>query len=62
MDSKKICFTCDLNDDPKLISEYKKYHEAVWPQILESIVDSGFRQLGWRLDGRAFCAGKRRRP
>jgi L-rhamnose mutarotase len=39
--SKKVCYTCDLKDDPKLIADYKKYHEAVWPEITKSIRDSG---------------------
>ncbi|WP_372753205.1 L-rhamnose mutarotase [Mariniflexile sp.] len=38
---KKYCFALDLVDDAKLIEEYKKYHENVWPEIIDSIKDAG---------------------
>ncbi len=43
MDSKKICYACDLVDNPELIEEYKRYHAKgnAWPEITESIKDSG---------------------
>jgi L-rhamnose mutarotase len=43
MDSQKICFTCDLVDNPELIEEYKRYHAKgnAWPEITKSIKDSG---------------------
>ena len=43
MDTQRYCYSCDLKDDPKLISEYKKYHtqENVWPEITQSIKDAG---------------------
>ena len=31
----------DLKNDPHLISEYEAHHRAVWPEILESIKESG---------------------
>ncbi|MFW0715038.1 L-rhamnose mutarotase [Pedobacter sp. N23S346] len=34
---RRYCFTLDLIDDDKLISEYKQYHLAIWPEIKESI-------------------------
>lgn len=39
--SRRFCFTLDLKEDPKLIAEYKKYHEKIWPEITESIKSSG---------------------
>ena len=42
---KRFCFALDLKDDPELISEYKKYHENVWPEILSSLKDSGIEEL-----------------
>jgi len=36
---------CDLKDDPKLIAEYKKHHEKVWPEIIKSIKDSGIKNM-----------------
>jgi L-rhamnose mutarotase len=39
--TRRFCLTLDLKDDPALIAEYKKYHEKIWPEITESIKDSG---------------------
>ncbi len=39
------CLTLDLADDPELIAEYKRHHENVWPEIVESIRSSGVRDL-----------------
>ena len=43
MVSKKICYTCDLIDNPELIEKYKGYHskEKAWPEITKSIRDAG---------------------
>jgi L-rhamnose mutarotase len=38
---RRFCLTLDLKDDPNLIAEYKRHHESVWPEIIESIKDSG---------------------
>jgi len=37
----RYCFALDLKNDEQLISEYEKYHRAVWPEIVDSIKDSG---------------------
>lgn len=42
---KKHCFALDLVDDAQLIEEYKTYHQAVWPEIIKSIKDSGIEDL-----------------
>ena len=42
---EKYCLALDLKDDPKLIETYKKYHQSVWPEILESIKNSGIEDL-----------------
>src|SRR5262249_1383059 len=42
---RRYCLTLDLKDDPKLIAEYKKYHEKIWPEITRSIRDSGIEDL-----------------
>ena len=39
--NRRHCLTLDLKNDPKLIAEYKKYHQHVWPEILQSLRDSG---------------------
>jgi L-rhamnose mutarotase len=43
--NQRYCFTLDLKDDPKLIAEYKKYHEKIWPEITRSIKDAGIEDL-----------------
>jgi L-rhamnose mutarotase len=42
---KRYCLTLDLRDDPKLISEYKRYHQRIWPEITESIRGSGIEDM-----------------
>lgn len=42
---RRYCLTLDLKDDPKLIQEYKRYHENVWPEITRSIKDSGIENM-----------------
>jgi L-rhamnose mutarotase len=37
----RYCLALDLKDDPELIAEYEKYHEAIWPDIHKSITKSG---------------------
>jgi L-rhamnose mutarotase len=39
--NRRYCLALDLQDDPQLIAEYKSYHERVWPEIAQSIRDSG---------------------
>jgi L-rhamnose mutarotase len=42
---KRYCLTVDLKTDPKLIAEYRQYHERIWPEITQSIKDSGIEDL-----------------
>lgn len=42
---KKFCFALDLKNDPDLIAEYESYHQEVWPEVLESIRDSGITDM-----------------
>jgi L-rhamnose mutarotase len=39
--TRRYCLTLDLKNDPRLIAEYKQYHENVWPEISESMKESG---------------------
>lgn len=39
--SQRYCLTLDLQDDPRLINEYKRYHERIWPEITASLKQSG---------------------
>lgn len=43
MNSKRICYACDLVDNPELIELYKHYHskDNIWHEITKSIKDSG---------------------
>ena len=43
--TQRYCLTLDLKDDPKLIAEYKRYHEEIWPEITQSIKDSGIEDM-----------------
>ncbi|TXE10482.1 L-rhamnose mutarotase [Gelidibacter salicanalis] len=45
MKTHRHCFALDLINDDELISAYKKHHENVWPEIVESITDSGILNL-----------------
>ena len=41
---KKYCLALDLKDDPQKINTYIKYHQQVWPEINQSIKDSGIQK------------------
>jgi L-rhamnose mutarotase len=43
--NRRFCLTLDVKNDPKLIAQYKKYHEKIWPEITESIKDSGIEDM-----------------
>lgn len=42
---KKYCLALDLINDSKLIEEYIAFHQNVWPEIIESIKESGILNL-----------------
>jgi L-rhamnose mutarotase len=49
------CLALDLVEDPALIAEYEEWHRAVWPEILQSIRDSGIEVMEiYRLENRLF--------
>lgn len=51
----KYYLTLDLKDDPALIADYERYHEAIWPEIHASIVGSGITGMEiYRFDTRLF--------
>ena len=51
----RYALTLDLKNDPTLIAEYEAYHQQVWPEILQSIRDSGIEQMEiYRLGNRLF--------
>lgn len=43
--TRRYCLTLDLKDDPRLIAEYKRYHEKIWPEITDSIKNSGIEDM-----------------
>lgn len=51
----KYCLALDLKDDETLIAEYEKQHQAVWPEVVDSIKDSGITSLEiYRVFNRLF--------
>lgn len=38
---KRFCYTLDLKDNSKLKEEYIKHHSNVWPEIINSLKESG---------------------
>ena len=42
---KRYCLTLDLKNDPELIQEYEKFHKQVWPEVINSIRDSGIMNM-----------------
>lgn len=52
---RKYALALDLKDDDELIRQYEKYHKQVWPEILESIKNSGIQNMEiYRTDNRLF--------
>jgi L-rhamnose mutarotase len=43
--TRRYCLTLDLKNDLALITEYRKYHEKIWPEITRSIKDSGIEDM-----------------
>jgi L-rhamnose mutarotase len=52
---KRYCLALDLKDDAGLIAAYENYHQHVWPEIIDSIKDSGINVLDiYRTGNRLF--------
>ena len=49
--TRRYTLTLDLKDDPRLIAEYKRYHQKIWPEITRSIKDAGILDLEIYLHG-----------
>lgn len=41
----RYCLTLDLQNDPAKIAEYKRHHEAIWPEVKASLFDSGVTDM-----------------
>ncbi|MDF1574848.1 MAG: L-rhamnose mutarotase [Bacteroidales bacterium] len=52
---KRFCKTLSLEDDPKLIAEYKRVHmpDNIWPEITRGMIEVGI------LDMEIYIAGTR---
>ncbi len=51
----RYCLALDLKDDPLLIAAYDEYHQAVWPEVIESIKSAGIQALEiYRVANRLF--------
>jgi L-rhamnose mutarotase len=37
----RYCLTLDLKNDETAISEYKRYHVKIWPEIRDSLIEAG---------------------
>ena len=51
----KYVLALDLVDEPQLIKEYEDYHQAVWPEIIASIKDSGITNMEIHRFGNRLC-------
>jgi len=52
---KRHCLALDLKNDVELITAYEEYHQNVWPEILQSLSDSGIQNMEiYRISNRLF--------
>jgi L-rhamnose mutarotase len=52
---KRYCYALDLTPDPSLIEEYEEHHRKVWPEVLDSIRQSGILSMEiFRVENRLF--------
>lgn len=52
---KKHCLALDLKDDDALIAKYEEYHTKVWPEVLDSLTNSGINHMEiYRVGNRLF--------
>jgi L-rhamnose mutarotase len=52
---KRFCFALDLKSDPELIEAYEQRHQDIWPEIRDSILQSGIQSLEiYRIENRLF--------
>ena len=49
----RYCLALDMPADPALIAEYEEWHRKVWPEIKQSIFDSGIDSMDiYRIENR----------
>lgn len=55
MPSCRYGLALDLKDDPESINAYEKHHQAVWPDILDSLKQAGIIRMDiFRIMNRLF--------
>ena len=55
MSAQKVCFL--LRIDPERIPEYVEVHRRVWPELLEALRDSGYRNYSMFVDPSGLLVG-----
>lgn len=48
---QRHCLTLDLKNDETAISEYKRYHVKIWPEVKQSLFDAGVVEMEIYLSG-----------
>lgn len=52
---KRHCLALDLKNDKNLIAAYEEYHRNVWPEVLDSLTNSGIDHMEiYRISNRLF--------
>ncbi|WP_437398737.1 L-rhamnose mutarotase [Flagellimonas lutimaris] len=52
---RRYCLALDLVDDEESIKAYEAHHKKVWPEIVESIKESGIQEMEiYRIGNRMF--------
>ena len=49
---KEYALTINLKDDPEKIEQYKAYHRAIWPEVLDCLKKVGITKMDIYLLGR----------
>ena len=50
----RAVLTLDLKDDPAVVASYRWHHARIWPEVAESLRQSGIREMEIFLLGRAL--------
>jgi len=45
------CLTLDLKNDETAISEYRRYHVKIWPEVRDSLIEAGVVDMEIYLTG-----------
>lgn len=55
MEMKTYALALDLRDDDQLIAAYEGWHRRIWPEVRQSILDSGITRMDiYRFANRLF--------